>query len=153
MEIVELKDNQNIQGDIKLNSNYTRFGEVLKELKKKELAPEIIQSVNQDVEEINATSLAGNELKNLVKQQQSKILKQLEKELKIVPKNHYRNLFLVLGISAFGLPIGVAFGLAVGNIGLLAIGLPIGMAVGIAVGSAMDKKAFKEGRQLDIEFK
>ncbi len=32
-----------------------------------------------------------------------------------------------------------------------ALGIPIGMGIGIAMGSGMDKKAFKEGRQLDIE--
>jgi hypothetical protein len=37
--------------------------------------------------------------------------------------------------------------------GLIGIGLPLGMSAGIAVGSQMDKKAFEEGRQLDIEIK
>lgn len=153
MEIVELKENQNSSGDVKLGSTYTQFGDLLKELKRKELTPEIIEFVNRDVEEINASSLTGNGLRELVKRKQAKILKQLEKELKIVPKNHYRNLWLVLGMSAFGLPIGVGIGMALGNIGLLAIGLPIGMGIGVAAGSAMDKKAFNEGRQLDIEIK
>jgi hypothetical protein len=36
---------------------------------------------------------------------------------------------MVLGMSAFGIPMGVAFGLSMGNIGLLGIGLPIGMGV------------------------
>ena len=76
-----------------------------------------------------------------------------EKELKIVPKNYYRNLWMVLGMSAFGLPLGVAFGLSLGNIGLLAIGLPIGMAIGTLVGSKLDKKALESGKQLDIELK
>ena len=153
MEIIELKDIQNIGGDMKLMNSYTQFGELLKELRKKQLTPGIIESVNQDVEEINTTSLSGNGLRDLVIRKQAKILKQLEKELKIVPKNHYRNLWLVLGMSAFGLPMGVAIGLAIGNIGLLAIGLPIGMVIGLAAGTAMDKKAFNEGRQLDIELK
>lgn len=153
MELVALKDNENVRGDIKLNSIYTQFGELIKEVEKKELTPKIIESVNKDVEEINSTSLTGKELRNLVKQKQNRILEQLGKEMKVVPKNHYRNLWLVLGMSAFGLPIGLAVGLAVGNIGLLAIGLPIGMGIGVAVGSAMDKKAFSEGRQLEIEIK
>lgn len=56
-------------------------------------------------------------------------------------------------MSAFGLPVGVAIGLSIGNIGLLAIGLPIGMVIGIAVGTVMDKKAFDTGKQLEIEIK
>ncbi|MFY8110592.1 MAG: hypothetical protein ACOVKP_01170 [Flavobacterium sp.] len=86
-------------------------------------------------------------------QKQTKIIKLLEKELKIVPKNYYRNLWSALGMSVFGLPMGAALGLSIGNIGLLGIGLPIGMLIGMLVGSQMDKKAFQEGRQLAIEIK
>lgn len=60
---------------------------------------------------------------------------------------------MVLGMSAFGIPMGVAFGLSMGNIGLLGIGLPIGMGVGVGVGSYLDKKALTEGRQLDVDLK
>ena len=56
-------------------------------------------------------------------------------------------------MSVFGLPIGAALGLSFGNMGLIGIGLPLGGCVGIFVGSQMDKKAFEEGRQLDIEIK
>lgn len=77
----------------------------------------------------------------------------LEKEVKLVPKNHYRNRWLALGMAAFGLPMGVVFGISLGNMAFLAIGLPIGMAIGIAVGTGLDKKASEEGRQLDVEIK
>ncbi len=73
------------------------------------------------------------------------------KELKLVTKNQYRNMWFILGMSAFGVPIGVAIGLALGNIAFLGIGFPFGMVIGALVGINMDKKAFKEGRQLDIE--
>lgn len=153
MNIIELKERQNISDNIVLSRIYNQFRELLKELKNKELPHTIIESVNQDIEELNSASLTDNELKKLVKQKQTRIIKLIEKELKIVPKNHYRNLWLAVGMSAFGLPIGVAFGLSMSNMGLLAIGLPIGMGIGIAVGSGMDKKASQEGRQLDIEIK
>ena len=153
MNIIELKERENISDDIKLSRIYVQLGELLKSLKKKELTPEIIKSINGDIEELNSSSLTSNELIKLVKLKQTKIIKVVEKELKIVPKNYYRNLWLILGMSVFGIPIGVAFGSSIGNMGLLGIGLPIGMGIGIVVGSGMDKKAFKEGRQLDIEIK
>ncbi|MFD2892808.1 hypothetical protein ACFS5J_12380 [Flavobacterium chuncheonense] len=153
MNIIELKERQNISDNINLSRIYSQLGELLKELKNKELPHKIIESINQDIEDLNSTSHADKELVKLVKQKQTKIIKLIEKEVKIVPKNYYRNLWLVLGLSAFGVPIGVAFGLSVGNLGLLAIGLPIGMVIGIAIGSRMDKKAYEEGRQLDIEIK
>jgi hypothetical protein len=153
MNIIELKERQNISDNIKLNRIYVQFGELLKELRKKDLPQKIIESINLDIEELNSTSLTSNDFSKLTKHKQTKIIKVIEKELKIVPKNYYRNIWLALGMSAFGLPIGVAFGLSVGNMGLLAIGLPIGMAIGMAVGSRMDKKAFEESRQLNIEIK
>lgn len=153
MNIIGLKERQNISDNIKLNRIYVQFGELLKELAKKDLPHKIIESINQDIEELNSTSLTSNDFIKLAKQKQTKIIKVVEKELKIVPKNYYHNIWLAVGMSVFGIPIGVAFGVSVGNMGLLAIGLPIGMAIGSVVGSRMDKKAFEESRQLNIELK
>ena len=152
MNIIEIKERQNISDDIKLSRIYNQLGELLKELREKELPPEVIKSINQDIEELNFTILTGIELRRLVKQKQTKIIKLVEKELKITPKNYYRNLWLVLGMS-LGSGIGVFIATSIGNMGLLGIGIPIGMVIGIAVGTAMDKKAFEEGRQLNIEVK
>lgn len=56
-------------------------------------------------------------------------------------------------MAAFGVPLGVALGLILDNMGLIGIGLPIGMLIGLAVGAHMDKKALDEGRQIDFEIK
>ncbi len=153
MTIIDLKERTDLANDMKLGSIYAQFGVLLNELRKKQLNEDLIKSINAFIETINASSVTGNDLRKLVKQAQTAILKQVEKEHKIVTKNHYRNMWMLLGFTAFGLPIGVSFGLSVGNIGLMAVGLPIGMAIGAAVGSSMDKKAVAEGRQLDIEIK
>ncbi|WP_396169361.1 hypothetical protein [Flavobacterium sp.] len=55
--------------------------------------------------------------------------------------------------SDFGIPLGVAFGLGMKNMGLLSIGLPIGMGVGAGFGSYLDIKALNDGRQLNVEIK
>ncbi len=153
MQLTELKDNANISSDIKLNAIYAQFKAFISELEKKELTPAIVSNINTSIELLNASPLMGKDLIKLIKQQQTIIVKQLEKELKIVSKNHYRNLWMLLGFTAFGLPIGVTFGLSIGNIGLMGMGLPLGMAIGAVIGSAMDKKALAEGRQLDVELK
>jgi predicted RND superfamily exporter protein len=152
MNIIELKERQDISEGNKLSKIYNQLGELLKELEKKVLPHQIIESVNLDVEGLNSTSLTGNELRKLIKQKQSKIIKLVEKELKITPKNYYRNLWFSLGMT-FGAGIGVSFGITIGNMGFLGIGVPVGMVIGIALGSAMDKKAFEAGRQLDVEIK
>ena len=153
MEFKKLNNRQEILTDDKLFKSYNQFVELHNELKKRELSEDLIKSVNLSVDKINSSTLKDKQLIKFIKKEQSSILKQIAKEHKIVPKNYYRNLWLALGMSAFGLPIGVALGLSVGNIGLLAIGLPIGMAIGLAFGSSLDKKALNEGRQLDIEIK
>ena len=151
MQIIELK-NLPFNSDEKLNLAYLQFQQLLSELRKKHLPDVIVEIINQDVNDINALT-TPDEFKAVLKQKQKNILKVLEKQLKIVPKNYYRNLWFILGMTTFGLPLGVAIGLSVHNMGLLGTGFPFGMAIGFAVGAAMDKKAFKEGRQLDLEVK
>jgi hypothetical protein len=153
MSIKELNSQKDISSDNKLIKVFSQFGELLNELRKRELPENIETAVNDCVDQINSSTLTGNQQTKFIKQKQTSILKQIEKELKVVPKNYYRNLWMILGMSSFGLPIGLVFGLTIGNIGLLAIGLPIGMVIGLAVGSGLDKKAFMEGRQLNIEIK
>ncbi len=76
------------------------------------------------------------------------ILKWIEQELKLVPKNYYTNLWMPLGMSAFGLPIGVAIFAGTGNPAFIAVGLPIGLGVGSMYGASLDKKAEAEDRVL-----
>ena len=153
MEIKELKKRPSIDQNKKLISAYAQFDQLLTELKKKELPEEIVKSINNGIDQINSVSESENELRKQIRKTQSGILKLIEKELKLVTKNHYRNTWLALGMAAFGIPLGVAFGTSIGNMGLLGIGLPIGMVIGMAVGSDLDKKAVKSGRQLDVEIK
>ncbi|MCE7056571.1 hypothetical protein LZF95_17945 [Algoriphagus sp. AGSA1] len=80
---------------------------------------------------------------------QTAILKLVKDELGIVAKNHHQNQWLALGMATFGIPLGVVFGAALGNMAFLGIGLPIGMGIGLAVGSGKDKQAEVEGKQLD----
>lgn len=139
--------------NFKLNEINTQFKNLLIELEKKELPDDIIVSINKDIDEINSMTYTGNELRKKMKQKLQGIIKLLEKDLKLVPKNYYRNLWMILGMSVFGIPLGVAFGTSLGNMAYLGIGFPIGLAIGLAFGDGMDKKALKEGRQLDIEIK
>ena len=146
-ELNQRSDNK----EIKLNEIYAQFTKLLIELGKRELPDEIVVSINKNIDEINSISNIGNELRKQIKHRLQRIIKLLEKDLKLTPRNYYRNMWMSLGMAAFGIPIGVAFGTSLGNMAYLGIGLPIGLAIGIGVGDGMDKKAFAEGRQLDIE--
>jgi DNA-binding ferritin-like protein (Dps family) len=154
MIIIELKERNDISENKKLNRIYIQFQEILKELRKKELPQKIIESISQDVIDLNSTVFTGKELQKYIKQKQKKILKQLEKEIKIVPKDYYKVLWSIVGLSVFGTPIGMILGLILmDNISLFAAGVPFGMIIGMIIGSEMDKKAFKEGRQLNIKIR
>ena len=137
--------------DIKLNELISQFTKLLNELEKRELPDEIVSSINNDIDEINAVTGTGNELKKQLERRLQKIFKLLEKNLKLVPKNYYRNMWMALGMAVFGLPIGILMGVCWDSMAYLSIGLPIGLVIGLGLGAGMDNKALKEGRQLDLD--
>lgn len=145
----------NLRSDLvdfpKVQNQYLHFQELIKELNTKQLNSQTIEQINVLINQINTTS--ATELKYDLPKTQSKIIKLVEKESKIVPKNYYKTLWMALGMSVFGLPIGLLFGLAVGNIVFLSVGLPIGLGIGVVFGTSLDNKAEKEGRQLNWEAK
>lgn len=156
MEIKEVRVRKSIPGK-KNQKSYFYFQQFLAELQKRELPGDIVTSVNESVEEINGIPSTAKNLGREIKQHQRRIVKLIEKELKIVPRNYYQNTWLVYGMAFFGLPIGFFFTAMLGNFGLLTFGLGTGMAMGLAigfsVGKRLDKKAFEEGRQLDAELR
>lgn len=139
--------------DKKLVEQYAIFNQLIDELKQKHLSPSAIDFINHEIEQQNSNLANRNTLLRDYRKMQSKILKMLEKDFQLVTKNHYRTMWMVLGMAAFGLPIGLVFGNALKNMGLMGIGLPIGMGVGILVGSLKDKKAFEQGKQLNVDIK
>jgi hypothetical protein len=54
-----------------------------------------------------------------------------------------------IGMSVFGVPIGAMWFLISDNAAFFAIGIPLGMVIGMSIGMSYDKKAEKEGRQLN----
>lgn len=153
MNIKELNKRQDLFTDNKPSRIYFQFEELLNELRAKELNQGVEKLINESVDYLNSSTLSGAQLTKTVKQKQAAILKKIGKEYKIVPRNYYRTIWMLFGMSGLGIPIGVGFGLSIGNIGLLGLGLPIGMGIGLAIGLSLDKKALKEGRQLNIEIK
>ena len=153
MEIEELNRRELSDSNKKFVAAFDQFDNLLTKLRKKELPEDIVATINRDVEKINGVTDSDKDKTKQLQKSQIDIIRLLEKQLKLVPINYYRNIWLALGMTAYGIPLGVAYGSITGNMAFLAIGLPIGMVLGIAIGVGMDKKALKEGRQLDIEIK
>lgn len=153
MEIKPLLNRNDLEQNSKLLIYFNQFQTLLSELSNREVPDEIISFVNNCVDNVNAASPSNREFKKVLQKNQSAILQLVEKELKLVPKNHYRNIWLVIGMLVIGTPIGVVLGISIDNMAFLGIGLPIGLATGIAIGTNLDNKAFEERRQLDIDLK
>ena len=153
MQIKELNNKVISDSNKKLIAAFGQFDRLLSELRKKELPKEIVATVNRNIEEVNSAIESERKLRKQLRKSQAYIVRLLEKQLKLVPINYYRNTWLALGMAAFGVPLGVAFGSIFGNMAFIGFGIPIGMMVGMAIGARMDKKAVEEERQLDIELK
>lgn len=151
MEINALKKRDGIDSDKKLTDLHVQFEKLLSELRKRELPDEVVKSINTNIDLMDPTLGSEKEYIKQLRKTQADILSLTEKKLKLVPKNHFRNIWMALGIAAFGVPLGVAFGAGLGNMAFIGIGLPIGIPIGLAIGTALDKKAADEGRQLDVE--
>lgn len=130
---------------------YSSIQKLCTELESKTIPEPIVSRINEIIENLNRTNLETRKDKSQIHKAKQLIITTLRQELKIVPKNYYRNLWMVLGMSALGIPFGVAFGIALDNLAFMGIGIPIGMSIGMAMGAGMDEKAKKEGRQLSFE--
>lgn len=150
MKITELKQHTARENDAKFHPQYKNLQELLEVLRSRHLPDSLLKKINLEVEVLNAYTGTGKKFKKEIRRKQVSILKMLEKDAKLVVKDHYRNQWMALGMAVFGIPMGVAFSVSLGNYGFIGIGLPIGLAIGMAVGADMDKKTAKEGRQLNF---
>ncbi len=151
MEIESLRNRPEITTDEKLSKKYGSFRNLLAELESRDIPSHIIGEINEKVSTVNAFQGPAKGLRRVLRKEKDSIVKLLEKELKIVPKGYYRNMWMAIGMSAFGVAMGTAFGAALDNMAFLGLGIPIGMSIGMAIGAGMDEKAAKEGRQLSFE--
>ena len=143
-QLLDSKQYSNFEKEVITQNN------LLLALNKKDLPDTTITKINEQLvtlKELPKTKKSS--FRNYIQ----KILRILEKDCKLVARNYYRQLWMVLGLSVFGVPLGTTFGLMNDNMALLGIGMPIGMAIGYAVGVGMDKNAEKKDLVIDFEFK
>lgn len=132
---------------------YLHFQKLVIELQKRELPSAIVEFINDHIQLVNHAIDKRFGLKKQIGSSQKAMVKLLEKELKLVPKGYYRHIWMVLGMVIFGVPVGIIWGRLTNNMGTLGIGIGVGMVIGMALGNAQDKKAAREGRQLDVDYR
>lgn len=151
MEIIALTERPDFEANSKFARKQDQLKHLLEELRSKKIPEHIVGQINRRIEELNFNTAKGKALEKHIGKVQSGILKILEEELQLVPKNHYRYKWLAIGMAAFGIPIGVLYGTTFDNYGFMGIGIPIGLALGVGIGNTKDKKAMEEGKQLEYE--
>jgi len=140
---------QGVQKD-HLKKRILKFKKLIEAMSDHEISESVLKSINAEIEKANQAQSESELAKQLQKSYRN-ILKIVEKELNLVAKDHYRNMWMALGMTVFGIPFGVVFGAALNNYAFIGIGLPIGFAIGIAIGSKKDTEAQEQRRQLNIE--
>lgn len=137
--------------DQKTEARLRLLNQVLAELRKRDLEAETVERINAHLQRLDLIEKPLTQ--NTISRTQSAILRLVERELGLVPRNYYRNIWMSVGMAVFGIPFGVLFGLALHNLSFMAIGFPLGLAIGIAVGTAKDQIALREGCQMDVELR
>ncbi len=127
-----------------------QFENLLQEVHKMELPPEVIVSLNSELEMLHSFSGGEKQFFKKLKNTKTVLLKILYKEVSVVPKNHYRNLWIAIGLFAIGIPMGIFLSHFLDNSIYMGLGISIGSAIGLIIGSNLDKQAEVEGRQIAI---
>ena len=136
----------------KLLKTFEKFGALVAVLNEKEMPAGPTRSVNEKIIAINAHAGPETDLLRDTEKAYTDTLKIIEKELGWVPKNYYTTIWMTLGMSAIGLPVGLCFSFFIDNMAFIAVGLPIGMGIGSFIGRAKDHKAEHEGKQLALKY-
>ena len=132
----------------RLQKTYDSLLKFVDALNEKELTESFVNTSNEQIAELDQLASDDRVFKKKLVKIRSSLSSRAIKELKYIPKNYYMVLGMAIGMSAFGIPMGVVFGTVMDNMGLLSLGIPIGMSMGMVFGIALDKKAQDEGRQL-----
>lgn len=139
-----------LQQDPKLEKCFTKLQELIEVINERGIPVEVELEIDGHLQALDEFDGSAKDWKKKLSASYRKTLHLLEKRLKLVRKNHYRDLWMPLGLAIFGLPIGMGIAIAIGNIGLLGAFMPAGMAVGMALGIGLDRQAEEQGRQLAV---
>lgn len=149
MALISITPRPSYEENPKLAKAAKNLRTLLKAIEEKSIPEKNENQINEIISGVN--DFAGPDPQSIkqFKSAQTAILKNIENDLGLVPKNHYQSQWMAIGMAAFGIPMGIAFATSLGNMAFIGIGLPIGIGVGIAIGSSKDKEAADKGKQLD----
>ena len=128
-----------------------QFQALIDHLDSRDLPAEVVETINGKIEGLNSFSGSSAALLKKSKIIRKQILDLLQKRLGLVPENYHTTLWMALGMSAFGLPLGIVVSTLSGSAAFIGIGLMFGVAGGLAIGTSLDKKARAENKVLNVK--
>ena len=135
------------------NEELQELQALLQEISFRDLPEDSVLVINRNTADIQTFEGSSEEEVKKAKTVKNEILKLLREKHYLVPEKYYTNLWMPLGMSAFGLPIGVVLFAFTDNPAFIATGLPLGLGMGGLYGAQLDKKAEAEGKVLRFQKK
>lgn len=127
-----------------VNHALSSLTKLIKALEDKGVSPTAINEQLKKLKDILNSALRARAIHGVYHGIQQKIFK----DLKLVTPKYYQNLWMVLGMTVFGMPLGIIIFTTTGNAAFISLGIPIGLPIGMAIGMQLDKKAMDEGKAL-----
>jgi hypothetical protein len=144
------KEKTNIKSEKKV---YLVFASIISDLKGKDLSDQQWESIEDEIEALQLTQIAGVRNKNL-KKKRNQLIKFLKSNFSFIPEKYYTSLGMSLGY-ALGAAVGMAFGIIFGGPTRMVYGMifgaMIGLIAGIIMGKMKDNQAEKENRVIKIQ--
>ncbi len=135
----------------RVTKKYKKLFLLIEELENHNLTPDTESAVNTIITNYNAYNGPAEKLGRTIGKARVDILRVVEKNMKLIPKNAMLIRWMGIGMSAFGISLGAAYFVVLGNMAFMGVGIGIGLSIGVAIGAGLDNKAKKENRQLNIE--
>jgi membrane protein insertase Oxa1/YidC/SpoIIIJ len=149
--IISLQKTETIDSNKRFARDFYSFQSLIDALNKKDIPADLTTSINQIIIFINSMHASDKIVIRRIEEGKNKILEMVERRLGLVRKKQYHNYWITMGVTLYGLPVGVVLYFLSGNLAFIIPGLPIGMLIGIWVGNRKDRKAETNGKQLEIE--
>ncbi len=138
-------------GDSNIYGSISNLNILISEIESKNIPEEVCYKINYQIDKVNSFSKEHEvKIKKQLEITVHRILHILKRDLGIIPENYYRNQYLALGMTVFGLPLGALIATLTGNTSYLAFGMLLGIPIGIAIGSKKDQIADKENKVIKI---
>ena len=98
MRIEKLKELENAINNPRLIKAYNKVHYLIEALSTKEIPSEVLNSINEAIKFLNSFSGTEKEITKAFNKKYKNILTLVKKELRFVPKNHYKTLWMVMGM-------------------------------------------------------